>query len=197
MACTLKVVNGAIMPIHERRQHFRVEDHIYFNYRVMEPGELCPDRAVVDQLLGKNGQRYLEAAHYFQEIDYELAELTQVIALKEPTIAHYLNLLNAKIDYLSRQMLMTNTIQLRKVNISLGGMAFKTPELIKEKTLLKLVIYTKPKMIPIIVEGTVVYSQYQSEHNYRTAVSFNGLTNEQEQILSQHILLAQAKHRSD
>ncbi|KTD67584.1 Type IV pilus assembly PilZ [Legionella santicrucis] len=185
------------MPIHERRQHFRVEDHIYFNYQIMEPGELCPDRAVVEQLLGKNGQRYLEAAHYFQEIDYEMAELTQIIALKEPTIAHYLNLLNAKIDYLSRQMLMTNTIHLRKVNISLGGMAFKTPDLIKEKTRLKLVIYTKPKMIPIIIESTVVYSQYQTEHTYRTAVSFNELTSEQEQILSQHILLAQAKHRSD
>lgn len=76
-------------------------------------------------------------------------------------------------------------------------MAFKTPDLIKEKTRLKLVIYTKPKMIPIIVEGTVVYSQYQTEHTYRTAVSFNELTSEQEQILSQHILLAQAKHRSD
>lgn len=185
------------MPIHERRQHFRIEDHIYFNYRIMEPGELCPDRTFVDQLLGKNGQRYLEASHYFQEIDYELAELTQVLALKEPTVAHYLNLLNAKIDYLSRQMLMTNTIQLRKVNISLGGMAFKTPEIIKENTLLKLVIYTKPKMIPVIVEGIVVYSQYHNEHNYHTAVTFNELTNEQEQILSQHILLAQAKNRSD
>lgn len=185
------------MPIHERRQHFRIEDHIYFNYRILAPGEVCPDHIVVDQLLGENGQRYLEAAHYFQEIDYELAELTQVIGLKEPTIAHYLNLLNAKIDYLSRQMLMTNTIQLRKVNISLGGIAFKTNELIKEKTMLKLVIYTKPKMIPIIVEGTVVYCQYQNERTYRTAISFNGLTGEQEQILSQHILLAQAKHRSD
>ena len=189
--------NGAIMPIHERRQHFRIEDHIYFTYRVMENGDLCSDRTIVDQLLGQNGQRYLEAAHYFQEIDYELAELTQVVSLKEPAIAHYLNLLNAKIDYISRQMLMTNSIQMRKVNISLGGMSFKTPELIKEKTLLKLVIYTKPQMIPIILDATVVYCQYQSEHNYRTAVSFNGVTHEQEQILSQHILLAQAKRRSD
>ena len=185
------------MPIYERRQHFRVEDHIYFSYRIMEPGEQCSDREVVDQLLGKSGQRYLEAAHYFQEIDYELAELTQILSLKDPTITHYLNLLNAKIDYLSRQMLMTNTIQIRKVNISLGGMAFKTPELVKEKTSMKLIIYTKPKMIPIIVDATVVYSQYQSDHNYRTAISFNGLTHEQEKILSQHILLAQAKNRSD
>lgn len=52
-------------------------------------------------------------------------------------------------------------------------------------------------MIYVILDGTVVYSQYQNEHNYRTAVSFNGLTSEQEQILSQHILLAQAKNRSD
>lgn len=185
------------MPIHERRQHFRIEDYIYFNYRVMEPGEMCSDRSVVDELLGKNGQRYLEAAHYFQNIDYELAELTQAIALKDPALAHYLNLLNTKIDYLSRQMLMMNTIQMRKVNISLGGMSFKTTELIKEKTSLKMVIYAKPKMIPLILEATVVYSQFQSDHNYRTAVAFNTLTHEQEQILSQHILLGQAKTRSD
>lgn len=185
------------MPIHERRQHFRIEDHVYFNYLIMKPGELCSDREVMDQLLGKNGQRYLEAAHYFQEIDYELSKLTQALAIKEPTLAHYLNLLNAKIDYLSRQMFMKNTIQMRKVNISLGGMAFKTPTLIKEKTLLKLVIYTKPKMIPIIIEATVVYSQYQNDHHYRTAVSFNDLTSEQEQILSQHLLLGQIKNRSD
>ncbi|MBN9231482.1 MAG: pilus assembly protein PilZ [Legionella sp. 40-6] len=185
------------MPIHERRQHFRIEDYVYFNYRVMEPGEMCSDRAVVDELLGKNGQRYLEASHYFQNIDYELAELTQAIALKDPALAHYLNLLNTKIDYLSRQMLMTNTIQMRKVNISLGGMAFKTSELIREKTNLKMVIYTKPKMIPIILEATVVYSQFKADNNYRTAVAFNGLTEEQEQILSQHILLGQVKSRSD
>lgn len=55
------------------------------------------------------------------------------MAVKEPALAHYLNLLNAKIDYLSRQMLMSSKVQLRKVNISLGGMAFKTMEQIKEK----------------------------------------------------------------
>jgi hypothetical protein len=185
------------MPIHERRQHVRIEDHIYFSYRVMTPGELCSDRAVQDELLNKNGERYLEATQYFQNIDYELAVLTQALSLKDPALAHYLNLLNAKIDYLSRQMLMDNTIKMHKVNISLGGMAFKTTELMKEKTCLKIVIYTKPKMIPIIIEATVVYSKYQSEHHYRTAVSFNRLTEEQEQILSQHILLGQIKTQSD
>jgi hypothetical protein len=185
------------MPVHERRQHFRIDDHIYFDYRIIAPGEFCSDLAIINQLLGENGQKYMEAAQYFQSIDYELAELTQAIGIKEPALAHYLNLLNSKIDYLSRQILMAGNIAMRQVNISLGGMAFKTDGLIKEKTNLKIVLYTKPKMIPIIIDALVVYSQYQNEGHYRTAVSFNGLTPEQEQLLAQHILLAQIKGRAD
>jgi hypothetical protein len=185
------------MPIHERRQHFRIVDHLYFDYRVIVPGEFCSDISLTNQLLGESGQRYMEAAQYFQNIDYELAELTQAIGITEPAIAHYLNLLNAKIDYLSRHMLMTHKVQVRKVDISLGGMAFKTNELLKEKTNLKLVIYTKPKMIPIIVDAIVNYCQYKSEDHYHTSISFNRLTNEQEQLLSQHILQVQIKNRAD
>jgi hypothetical protein len=185
------------MPVHERRQHFRIEDHMYFDYRIVNPGECFSDLSVTNQLLGESGQKYLEASQYFRSIDYELAGLTQALAVKEPTLAHYLNLLNAKIDYLCRHVFMTGKTQLRKVNISLGGMAFKTNEIVKEQTNLKIVIYTKPKMIPIILDAIVVYSQYQSEAHYRTAVSFSNLTVEQEQLLSQHILQAQAKTRAD
>jgi hypothetical protein len=184
------------MPVHERRQHFRIDDHIYFDYRVIAPGEFCTDLSVSNQLLGENGKKYMEATQYFQNIDYELAELTQVLAVKEPAMTHYLNLLNAKIDYLSRHILMSDKLQVRKVNISLGGMAFKTTELLKEKTHLKIVIYTKPQMVPIIIDAVVVYSQFQNEVSYRTAVSFTQLTPEQEQLLSQHILQAQVNNHS-
>ncbi len=185
------------MPVHERRQHFRIDDRIYFNYRILAPGEFCSDLAITNQLLGEQGKKFMEAAQYFQEIDNQLSELTQDIGLEQPSLAHFLNLLNAKIDYLSRHVLMAGDVELRKVNISLGGMAFKTPELVKEHTHIKVVLYTKPKMVPIIVDGRVVYSQYQSETSYRTSIQFNGLTPEQEQLLSQHILFAQIKTRSD
>lgn len=185
------------MPIHERREHLRVDDHLYFSYRIIKPGEFCSDISLTNELLGESGQKYIEATQYFQNIDYELAELTQAISAKEPALAHYLNLVNAKIDYLSRQMLMTGTLQLHKVNISLGGMSFKTEEQLKEQTQMKLVIYTKPQMVPIIVDAIVIFSQYQSDTHYHTAVVFNELTSEQEQLLSQHILLAQVKTVAD
>lgn len=185
------------MPLHEQRQYFRIDDNVYFDYRILIPGQFCSDLALTNQLLDEGGQRQMEASQYFQNINQELAVLTQTMGLKEPALAHYLNLLNAKIDYLSRQMFMSNKIQMHKVSLSLGGMAFKTTELVKEKTPLKLVIYTKPKMVPILVDAAVVYSKYIKENHYRTAVAFNSLTEEQEQLLSQHILEAQTKSRAD
>ncbi|KTD62072.1 PilZ domain-containing protein [Legionella spiritensis] len=185
------------MPVHERRQHFRIDDQIYFDYKVLQQGSFRSDKSVAEELLGHNGQRYLETTQYFQSLDYELSELTQSLALEEPSLAHYLNLLNAKIDHLAHHLLVGEKIHIRKVNISLGGMAFKTNERIKEKTPIKLVIYTKPKMVPIIVDAIVVYSQFVNENHYRTAVQFEPLTNEQEQLLSQHIMLAQVKCRAD
>ena len=178
------------MPVHERRQHFRIEDKIYFDYKILKPGNCYSDKSITDDLLGKNGKRYLETMQYFQSLDYELAELTQILALKEPTLAHYLNLLNAKVDFLVRNLTMGETTTLRKVNISLGGMSFATKEKIMEKTYLKMIIYTKPKMVPVILNALVVYSEPSSPHYHRTAVQFEGITFEQEQLLSQHIMHA-------
>lgn len=184
------------MPVHERRQHFRIVDYIYFNYRIYAPGEFSSDPLITKQLLGEQGKKFMDAAQYFHEIDAELSELTSEIALEFPHMAHYINLLNTKIDYLTRHLLLAENIELRKVNISLGGMSFHTNEVLKEGTSMKIVLYTKPKMIPIIIDGQVVYCQFQNESTYRTSLQFNNLTSEQEQLLSQHILLAQIKNRS-
>ena len=185
------------MPVNERRQHFRIDDHIYFDYKILQPGSLCSDKTITEDLLGQSGQRYFETSQYFQTIDYELSELTQNLALKDPSLAHYLNLVNAKIDFLARHLLLGDKIHLRKVNLSLGGMSFKCKERIKEGTHLKIIIYTKPKMVPIIIDAMSVYSEYLKENLYRTAVQFDNLTHEQEQLLSQHITLAQVKCRAD
>lgn len=186
------------MPVHERREHFRIEDQVYFDFIIFESGKLCSDKLITEELLGQSGKRFLETTQYFQSLDYELSEMTQTLALNEPALAHYLNLINAKIEYLARHLMIGEKINLRKVNISLGGMAFKTKDRIKENTHMKIIIYTKPKMLPIVVNAIVVYSQYHNENQYHTAVQFEELDREQEQLLSQHIILAQqGKCRAD
>lgn len=185
------------MPVHERRQHFRIDDQIYFEYKILEPGNCYSDTELSQDLLHHGGGHYLETSQYFEGLDAELAELLKTLALKEPALTHYLNIINTKINYLARHITLGEKSTLHKVNISLGGMAFKAKERLKEKTRLKLVIYTKPKMMPIIVNCIVVYSQYLNASCYRTAVQFEGLTAEQEQLLSQHIMLAQVQNRTD
>ena len=185
------------MPVHERRQHFRIDDQIYFDYHIVNTDNLLSDNAMTKELLGKNGQRYLEMTQYFKSLDNELKEISKNLSLKEPSLVHSINLMNAKIDYLTRYLLIGERVKLNSVNISLGGMAFQSKERIKEKSHMKLVIYTKPKMMPTILDAVVVYSQYQQEGQYRTAVQFEPLNEEQEQLLSQHIMLAQIKGRGD
>lgn len=182
---------------HERRQHFRIDDTIYFEYTVLENGHCYFDHDVTEDLLGEAGQRYLEATRYFQSLDHELAELTKTIALTDPAIAHYLNIINVKMDYIMRHLALGNKSVLRKVNLSLGGMSFQSKEKIEENTCVKLIIYTKPKMIPIIVNSHVVYSQPCSASHFRIAVQFASLTQEQEHLLSQHIMLAQVQVHTD
>ncbi|MBA2648997.1 MAG: PilZ domain-containing protein [Legionella sp.] len=179
------------MAADERRQHCRIDDHIYFDYRIIKPNDCSSELGRRNELLGESGQKYIETLQYFQTIDSELAKVGNIT--RDPAVLQFLHLINAKIDYLSRQMMIPPSINIQKVNISLGGLAFKTSLPIKEGIRVKTVIYTKPKMIPIIVDARVVYCQYQFETYYRTAIAFDELTLEQEQLLSQHILLSQAK----
>lgn len=178
------------MPVHERRQHFRIEDRIYFNYKILKPGNCYCEQTLNDDLLSQAGDRYVEIARYFESFDTELAQLTQALSLKEPIVSHFLNILNTKIDYLVRHIALDDK-NLKKVNISLGGMSFKAQEHLAEKTQLKLVVYTKPNMVPIIINGVVVYCEHLNANIYRVAIQFEHLTQEQEQLLSQHIMLAQ------
>lgn len=180
-----------IMPIHERRQHFRIDDHLYFDYRILEPGTCFSEKAMVDGLLDQSSEHYLEVTNYFQNIDQELTQLTQNLAQEQPMLAHYLNLINAKVDCLTKHLLLGSKIQLRKVTLSLGSMSFKSKDRIKEGSHLKMVIYTKPKLIPIIIDAKVISSKFLSDLHYKSVVAFENLTVEQEQLLSQHIMLTQ------
>jgi len=183
------------MTVQERRQHFRIDDQLYFDYRIIDEESYHSEQAMISDLLGKSNQQYMETSEYFQSIERELNELTQNIALKDPAIAHYLNLINTKIDFLTRQLLVGENVNMRHVNLSLGGIAFKDSREIPPDTRAKLLIYTKPKMTPIIVNAICVHCQSVGDHKYRIAMKFESLNHEQEELLSQHIMLAQIRYR--
>ncbi|WP_367606071.1 PilZ domain-containing protein [Legionella sp. W05-934-2] len=185
------------MPVHERRQHFRIDDQVYMDYRILSANEMQAESFIEKDLMGHSNQQYLETARYFEEIDRELAQVSQTLALTDPTAAHYLNLINAKVDYISRNLLVGESISLRKVNISLGGLRFTCRDNIDKGTMLKIVLYTKPKMIPIVVNACCVYSTHFKNDFYSISCQFKDMSLEQEQLLAQHIMHAQVKEKAN
>lgn len=185
------------MTVEERRKHFRVEDQLYFDYRIVDDRNFHSEQSMITDLLGESNQQYIETAEYFQSIDQELNEITQNIALRDPTIAHYLNLINTKIDFLTRQLLVGEHITMKQVNLSLGGISFKDSKKISPQTRAKLIIYTKPKMTPIIINALCVNCRSLNNQEYRISMQFESMNHEQEQLLSQHIIMAQIRYRAN
>jgi PilZ domain len=181
------------MPVNERRQHFRVDDTLFFDYRLLEEDVFVSEKALCEELLGQNQHKYKEATEYFKQMDDELTHLSQQIAQKDSSLAHYLNLLNTKLDFLARHWLVGEHIKQHQVNISLGGIAFRTQQEIKANSKAKILFYTKPQMIPILCNTTVISCIPIPQKRYRISMQFDGLTKEQEQLLSQHIMMAQLR----
>lgn len=185
------------MPFNESRQHFRVEDNIYFDYRIIEPESFMSDESIRQELMGEANQRFLEASEYFDGINQELNELTQHIAISEPSVAHFMNLLNSKIDFLRGQLMIGDQIQKHSVNLSLGGVAFRSEKKLPVKTRAKLLIYTKPRLIPVVVNAFSISCVPIPQDKYRISMQFETLNTDQEELLSQHIMLAQVRFRVD
>ena len=187
-----KLILGSRMTVQERRQHLRIDDQLFFDYCVIENKNGQSENEVIHELLSPS-QQYIDTSNYFNDIEQEMKGLTQSIAMKDPSTAHYLNLINTKVDLLMRQLLISKKINLQPINISLGGLAFKAQSKIEPKTKAKILIYTKPKMTPILISGTCLNWQFEDKR-YRIALQFEGLNSNQEQLLAQHILLAQLRH---
>ncbi|HCA88841.1 MAG: pilus assembly protein PilZ [Legionellaceae bacterium] len=178
------------MPIYERRQHFRIDDTLYFNYKILKNHTDTSD-TLHQELLGTTGQFYQETLKLFESLNQQLTKLNQNISSKMPEISQCLHIMNTKLDYLTKYLLFDKPIHLETVNISLGGMAFKTTQKIKKHAAIKIVLYTKPDLIPILIDACVVYSRPLHQHLFQTAVQFKYLSSIHEQLLSRHIMLAE------
>jgi PilZ domain len=181
----------------EQRQHFRIEDDIHFTYCIVNACDAMNEEAIHKQLLGHQGQKYQEVMQYFNQIDSQISEVEALIKQNQPDIAHYLLLLNNKIDHFARFILLENNTPAKKASLSLGGMAFDTNEKLEEKTHLKLCINTKPNYIPIIIDAKVVYCNCEQEGCYRIAIQFLSVNSEEERLLSQHIMHGQRQINPD
>ena len=181
----------------ERRQHYRVEDEISFDYCVVNAKDAFNEAAITKRLLGENGLRYQEIMDYFKPIDNQLSELEFMMSKDNQPLLHYLKLINNKVDYLTSALLLNEHSNSSRVDLSLNGLSFKTNEYIPEQSHLKIRINTKPQCIPIVLDAKVIYCKLQADERYRIATTFLDVNQKQEHLLNQHILSVQTQQKLD
>lgn len=180
----------------ERREHFRIEDELCFDYCTVEAKDALNEAAITKQLLGENAACYQEIMQYFYNVGNQLSEL-ELSSSQNPDLMHYLKLLNSKIDYLANVFFLNEHKKCAKVSLSLNGMSFKTQDYLNKGSYLKIRINAKPNYIPIILDAKVVYCHFDNEDQYRVGVQFIDISHKNEQTLNQHILFSQTQQTLD
>jgi c-di-GMP-binding flagellar brake protein YcgR len=174
----------------ERRQNFRIEDTIYLEYqRVNEMAETeNSNLPLADVCLGMRQLR---------EMDLQAKHALANIRKHHSDIAHYLTILDHKIDTLSRMVgsigMGSDVQPTTRVNIGSGGMAFDTREALEkgEQLSLKMVLFPSHQCLQLMAR--VAYSHGgNGDGNYLTGLTFEDMPESQQDALIQHLLEVQS-----
>lgn len=176
----------------ERRQNFRIEDTIYLEYqRVGEGSDVQQESSNLpldDVCLGMRQIR---------ELDLQASRALANIRKHHSDIAHYLTILDRKIETLSRMVgsigMGADVQPTTRVNIGSGGMAFDTREALEkgEQLLLKIVLFPSHQCLQVMAR--VAYSHGgNGDGNYLTGLTFEEMPEQQLDALIQHLLEVQS-----
>ncbi|UAW96974.1 PilZ domain-containing protein [Halopseudomonas nanhaiensis] len=173
----------------DKRDFFRIQDTLVLDYRRVPGPDVDAEFAEHSPLLG-----LLSDLH---RLDYESQHLLRQIAERDRALANYLKVINKRIDLIGKAV----SLQLgeesgnpTKVTLSEGGMAFDSSEAIEPGTWLALRMVLQPTPLGLAVTACVIRCKPLSgSAGWNIAVSFDGLDDQQRQLLARHILQKQAQ----
>lgn len=176
----------------ERRQNFRIEDTIHLEYRPI------PDTAdIEDEISDAPLAEVCRGMAQLRELDLQASHALANIRKHHSDIAHYLSILDRKVETLSRVVgavgMGSDIRPTTRVNIGSGGMAFDTRESLQkgERLLLKIVLFPSHQCLQI--PARVAYSHGgNGDGNYLTGLTFEPMPEQQQDILIQHLLEVQS-----
>lgn len=175
----------------ERRGFFRINDEIALSYRLLSAvkGEISDYVAPV------------EGAHSTSSLANELEKLREVsrvhfrqVEKESLEIARYFTLLEKKIDLIAHHVLTASndlfTKNTQPVSISGSGLAFSIDEKLNIGDLVELKFILKPSLVNIVTNSTVVSCQHQAGQ-FRVAVEYDRLSDEERDLLIRHVVRKQ------
>lgn len=185
------------MQTREQRKHFRIDDSIDFSYIIIDDQAPLDDKHIIRQLFDDSSLRHYLLIQQFRQLETQSVDILHRVSHENPDITAILKQLNHKIELLAQTLLLSDKNVLTDVNLSLGGMAFPGDTFIAIGQSLKVRITTLPSYEHFIAKAKVIYCKAKSNQAYKVIIKFEALTEEQENLLNQHIMHAQSRHAAN
>lgn len=179
----------------ERREYFRIRDKIY-----LQLSPLSEEEAQLPLEENQSGDgNTTNPALTLQSLAGQSGNLLAGLRKTQPDIAHYLALLEKRIELISRVVVsdyLGKTIEPDTVvNLSAGGIAFDSKQALEPQTTLAMEIVLFPSHIPIRASGRVAYckpNREKSTQRYSVGIDFIQISDIAREALVKHTLELQS-----
>lgn len=174
----------------DRRRFFRIDDNIGVAYRLLSDDE------VKAQLDGSAATK--DALASIADVNKTIHRLLDEVKVANGALAELLSAMDNKINCVINQLEMDSRVvekivhEMKQVNISACGLAFKIDQCIADGQLLALDLMLKPDNLCLYVHGEVISAEAtENPEEYYVRVTFRNMSDSDQELLIQHIVQRQ------
>lgn len=174
----------------DKRDFFRIRDSLALDVRKVASADL-------EETSFDEESPLFSLLSDLHTLDYESQHLLRQIAERDRALAHYLKIINKRVDLVSKALaiqLMDDLGEPQEVTLSESGMSFEHAEPLEPESWLALRMVLLPSPLGLVLPAQVLRCEPgSSPDSWTVAVSFHALADNQRQLLARHILQKQAQ----
>lgn len=179
----------------DRRQFFRIDQHISLELKVISESEISDHPKPSQFGVSPNFLLLSE----LQQMDSANAQLMRKVTEKDPTLASLLNSMNDKIERIAQAIaseeMTVSHAAIQEVNISEGGLQFFSDIQYASGDYFSMKLVFPDSCIGLILYATCLRSTAQADGRYQTSAEFVQMPENCRMILARQIFESQARQR--
>jgi hypothetical protein len=181
----------------ERREYFRIDDEIALDYRLIDESET---EALSERIHARVPDRFTVASS-FTATSRQMAQALHKVQNQSPELVRCLQAIDQKLNMLA-QLFVSEEMNIdqqptREVNLSAGGLAFRSQHEISTGSLLEMRMVLFPTLIGILNLSRVIHCERVSDGNvqfpWQVAVNFEQLRESDRELLVRHVMAKQTR----
>jgi len=176
----------------ERREYFRINDEVVLDYWPIDAAGLDELREKIES---KIPERFTTAAS-FAATSRQIAHAFHSVQNDQPDVARCLQALDDKLNTLA-QLFVAEEIRLndhstQEVNLSAGGLAFRSRQQLDKGSLVELRLVLFPSLMGMLIAARVIHCEHVNDGNlqypWQIAVSYELIRETDREILVRHVM---------